>query len=86
MKEARRSSMNGLPIIEAEVGVDGNKKWRRLYCPLSHSTEGDPCGPWCAWYTEEDADGGYPYRHRVMVRCKDHVIATINNQPKKDKE
>lgn len=53
-KLRRKHNVNYPVILESEMTISGKKEWRRVICPVSPTPDGNACGEWCAWYSEED--------------------------------
>lgn len=72
-------------VLQAELTIDDAKKWSTIYCPLS-SSDGSPCGEWCAWYDEEPVSVKLNDRlsassGRVVATCKGTPIGEIVEAP-----
>jgi len=60
--------------LQTKMEVDGKPAWKSIYCPLSQAAD-DPCGQWCAWYSEERIDVG------LVALCQDKLIGEIVDEP-----
>jgi hypothetical protein len=82
MKKARThiSMLGCAPVLQIEQPLaDGTTGWRKVYCPLSSSSDGDPCGEWCVWFDVDvrDCDASAGLAERKLVTCKGTPIAEL---------
>jgi hypothetical protein len=76
MKQVRKEKVKGFAsVLHTLMIIDDKAQWKKIYCPLSASAEGDPCGEWCAWYDEENLSG------KRWARCKGSHIGEIVEAP-----
>jgi len=80
MKKVRRVWATNMVAtsVETEMTINGQKVWKRLSCPLSHSAgDVDYCGEWCAWFNVEMIRGELGVPDREVVTCKGTPIGEI---------
>jgi len=73
-------------VLQAKRVIDGKDTWKEIYCPLSQAADGDACGQWCAWYSEDRIDVGpgascLTNPGRLVAFCQDKEIGEIVDEP-----